>query len=377
MADSLPPRVVPDGTEPDETRSGASSHGDGPHGDGPHGEGPHGEGPHGDGLHGDARPAGRRGRGALRERARSGGGSGGDKRSPRALAISIGLHFAAGVLLLELLTFGHGLSSFFVDKSAKPVEERLTFVTPPEPEVAPAATPAPTPAVRATTAAPPVRPPTTGPALGAPAAQPPQPVATRPDTGSGAPPGDQGVGALDPNLRGVKPGYTDVRVWRGAGGGGAGVAAGRSGAERLDSVMAWAITSVADSLDSLSRAQGRVGRKPGDWTRTDASGDKWGWDQMGIRLGKVMIPNALLTLLPLNAQRGMTGNMTAFEREKRLAASREDILRMSERSQGEAEFQKLNKELRQRREKERRDRLRAPDASIAPAKPIGSGTPDR
>ncbi len=354
MADSIPPRA-PDGTEPQETRSGGSSSG-------------------------GVRPVGRLGRGAVRARARSGGGSGGEKRSPRVLAISVGMHVAGGVLLLELLTFGHGLSSFFLPKDAEPVEERLTYVTPREREIAPKppAPPAPPkPSVRAASETPAVRPPTTGPELGIPASQPAAPVAARADTGSGAPPGEQGVGSLDPNLRGVKPGYTDVRVWRGTGGGGAGAPAGRNGAERLDSVMAWAITSVADSVDSLARAQGRTGRKPGDWTRTDANGDKWGWDAMGIRLGKVMIPNALLTLLPLNAQRGMTGNMTAFDREKRLAASREDILRMSERSQGEAEFQKLNKELRQRREKERRDRLRAPDATVAPAKPAGSGTPDR
>jgi hypothetical protein len=88
-------------------------------------------------------------------------------------------------------------------------------------------------------------------------------------------------------------------------------------------------------------------------------------------LGKVVIPNALLALLPLNASTAanMSGNFTAMEREKRLGLAREDIMRMSERGQGEAEFRKLATELRDRRERERRDRLKAPSASIAPAAP--------
>ncbi len=325
----------------------------------------------------------RRTRGALNERARTGGVPEREPKSTRALVVSVGLHAVAGVVLLELLTFGHGLSSFLRDRNPEQREERLTFVTPPAPKppVAEVTPPKPTPRTASEVT---IRPPTTGPVLAPPSAEPVAvPVATRPDTGSGAPAdGPKGVGALDPDLKGVKPGYTDVRVWRGTGGGGAasaGIASGRNGAERLDSIIGFAINSAADSIADVMRAQGRVGgRKPGDWTTTDANGQKWGWDNMGIRLGKVMIPNALLGLLPLNAQRGMSGNMTAFDREKRIALARDDIMRNSERALGEVEFQKLNKELRTRRERERRDRLRAPDATVAPVKaiPDKSGTPE-
>ena len=149
------------------------------------------------------------------------------------------------------------------------------------------------------------------------------------------------------------------------------LASSRNGAERLDSIISFAITSVADSLEAVARAQGRYGRAPGDWTKTGKNGDKWGWDNAGIRLGKVVIPNALLTLLPLNAQVAMSGNSTAIDRERRLALSRTDIIRNADMALGDAEFRKLVTELRDRREKERRDRLRAPDASLITAKPIG------
>lgn len=321
-------------------------------------------------------PAARRARGSVSERARTGGQGKREPRSTRSLLISIGAHIVVGIALLQLLTFGHGLSGFLgLNKQSDDLEERLTYVAPAKPKVAETPKAAPKPKVTESPDATQLRAPTTAPVLGTPAAAPPEPAKpASADTGSGAP-GEKGVGALDPNLMGVKPGYTDVRVWRGSGGGGAaGAAPGRNGAEKLDSVIRWAITSVADSLDSLARAQGRYGKKPGDWTKTTADGQKWGWDGTGIRLGKVVIPNALLGLLPLNAQKGMSGNYTEINRDKRLALAREDIMRNSERALGEQEFRKLVTELRDRRERERRDRLRAPDASIVTTKP---GTPDK
>ena len=184
----------------------------------------------------------------------------------------------------------------------------------------------------------------------------------------------EGLGNGNPAVRGMRPGYFDGRVWRdpvivgsGAGGGGG------DRADNLDSIMGFMLTQAADSLDSLNRAQGRTGRPPGDWTKTDKNGQKWGWDQQGIRLGKVMIPNALLALLPLNAATAgrMSGNMSQMDADRRLAASRADIMRMSERGLGEADFRKIANELRDRRESERRNRLKAPSATVAA--PLKSG----
>lgn len=303
-------------------------------------------------------------RGPLAERARLGGAMK-QKRSPRAAAVSVLMHLVVVVIVVQLLTFGHGISGFLDFGKEKLTEERLTYVAT-EPKAVPKSVatkpPVPTDSRRLTSPA------------EVPSAAPNQPVGSpqpaRADTGSGAPKGGtgNGVGAIDPNLKGVKPSFGDPRVWQGPVGNG--VAPGRDGAERLDSVMGHAILAARDSLDSLARAQGRYGKAPGDWTKTDKNGNKWGWDNAGIRLGKVVIPNALLSLLPLNAQVGMSGNYTAMERERRLSSSRADIQRMSERGQGEAEFRRIANDLRDRRESERRDRLRAPSAAVAPTAPV-------
>jgi len=290
-----------------------------------------------------AAPNANRKRGAISARARSGGAVREKQRASRAVLIAVGIHLVVGVVLLQVLTFGHGIPSWLrFGAGEQPLEERLTYVT--------------RPSVTA--------PVTAGPEVVS------APLAPR-DTGSGAAVGQgdgSGIGTGDPNVRGVRPGYFDGRVWRdpvvvgNAGGGGGG-----DRADNLDSIMGFMLTQAADSLDSLNRAQGRTGRKPGDWTKTGKNGEKWGWDSQGIRLGKVMIPNALLALLPLNAGTAgrMSGNLTQMDADRRLAASRTDIMRMSERGMGEADFRKIVNELRDRREKERRVRLKAPSATVA------------
>jgi len=308
----------------------------------------------------------------IRERARV-GGIVGEKRSPKAVAASVLLHVVVAFVMLQILTFGHGLSSFLkFGKNDEQLEERLTYVATvpkapvPEP-VVPTPPRAPRPTVAPTV---PFAAPSDVPSDGPPSAAP-----ARADTGSGvaAPGTGNGVGAIDPDLRGVKPSLSDPRVWPGRAGDGPERRVGRNGTDRLDSVMGYAITSARDSLDSLGRAQGKYDRAPGDWTKTGKDGDKWGWDQQGIRLGKVTIPNALLALLPMNAATAsqMSGNWTAGQREARLALSSAEIQRMSQQRLGDADFKKLANELRDRRERERRDRLKAPSASIAPAAPTG------
>lgn len=316
-------------------------------------------------------------RSRISDRARAGGAARRERRSSKPLLIAVGVHVVVALVLVQLLTLGYGIPSWmpFGDDNTRR-EERLTYVdTPDEPTTTVAETPVPP---RPNTPAPvaPTQAPSTSPAGGPPA--PVVPAAPR-DTGRGAPPGN-GIGAIDPNVRGIRPGYEDERVWRGFGGGGGGGAGAGNGvrgdrADGLDSIMAGAISAARDSLDSLARAQGRYGRAPGDWTKTDKNGEKWGWDQKGIRLGKVMIPNALLSLLPLNAATAanMSGNMSRMDAERRLATSREDIQRMSERTMGESEFRRVVREMDKRRDSERRERLRAPSASLAaPVK-----TPDK
>lgn len=286
----------------------------------------------------------------------------GERRSPKVVALAVGLHVVVGAVLIQALTFGHGIPAWldFGNKDA-PTEERLTYVATEPPRTPPTRTPQ-RPVAQPTT--PVTTPPSTGPTVGPPA---PGPIVAAPrDTGSAA--AGNGIGAIDPNVKGVRPDYNDERVWRGpvGGGGGGGTGTGDR-ADKLDSIMAGVLTAARDSLDSIARAQGKYGRAPGDWTKTDKNGNKWGWDQQGIRLGKVMIPNALLGLLPLNAGTAgaLSANPTAMSREARLAQSRADIMRMSERGMGEAEFRRVVREMDARRDTQRRERLRAPSASVA------------
>lgn len=293
----------------------------------------------------------------------------GERRSPRAVAVAVGLHVVVGAVLVQLLTFGHGMREWLnFGEKERATEERLTYITPVPSEVPRTATtetsrrPVTAPARAAAPSAPGAVP------AGVPAGAPP--AAAPRDTGSGGARAN-GVGALDPEVRGVRPGYTDERVWRGPVGSGGGAGGSGTGtgdrADNIAEIMRGALTAAQDSVDSLARARGDYGRQPGDWTKTDKNGGKWGWDQQGIRLGKVMIPNALLGLLPLNAgtAASMSANPTAMSREARLSQSRADIMRMSERGMGEAEFKRVVKEMDARRDTERRERLRAPSASVA------------
>ncbi len=332
-------------------------------------QGPLGKNPPVEPAGGGLTPDSGRPRGSLSARARSGGAVREKQRTSRAVLVAVAFHVVVGVVLLQVLTFGHGIPSWLrFGSPEQTLEERLTYVAPreqPKPvaQVAPATVPTNT-----------ARQLVSAPVVSAPAVVSP-PSASR-DTGSGAAVGQgdgSGIGTGDPNVRGIRPGYFDGRVWRdpvvvGNAGGGGG-----DRADNLDSIMGFMLTQAGDSLDSLNRAQGRTGRQPGDWTKTGKNGEKWGWDSQGIRLGKVMIPNALLALLPLNAATAgrMSGNMSQMDAERRLASSRADIMRMSERGMGEADFRKIVNELRDRRETERRNRLKAPSATVAA--PLKSG----
>jgi hypothetical protein len=168
--------------------------------------------------------------------------------------------------------------------------------------------------------------------------------------------------------RGVIPGYGDPRLWGVPTVGGI----ARSGTDQIDSVIVATLRTARDSADSAALMRGRA---PGDWTKTDANGGKWGWDQQGIRLGKVTIPNALLGMLPLNAQRGLISNPIERDRNSRLALMRDEILRNSARSVGEDDFKKAVKALRQRKDRERQERLRLAAAAAGRPEPVPTTPP--
>lgn len=145
-------------------------------------------------------------------------------------------------------------------------------------------------------------------------------------------------------LRGVQPRYSDPRLWSGPG---TVVAAPKSAAERLDSVI---VGDIAAHNDSIRLANGNQ-RAPGDWTFSH-NGRKYGMDSKYIRLGPVSIPTAVLAMLPLN----VTGNPTTYERNRTLDSRHDEIFAQAQRAINEADFQKAVREIRQRKERERKEK---------------------
>jgi hypothetical protein len=118
-------------------------------------------------------------------------------------------------------------------------------------------------------------------------------------------------------------------------------------AEYVDSMVRLAIGIVNDSME-IAAGQ----RKPGDWTVKGKDGSVWGWDQKGIRLGKYTIPQALLALLPLN----VGANQDPIE-ARRAAWIRNDIMASAQRQISEDEFRAAVKRIRERKDRERREKL--------------------
>jgi hypothetical protein len=160
-----------------------------------------------------------------------------------------------------------------------------------------------------------------------------QPIATE-EGGSGPLVGTGGP------TRGIRPSYTDPRVWAAPGDI---VAAPKSAKEKMDSAIA---SIIAPYNDSIAASQG--GRQPGDWT-IEKGGGKWGIDPKFIRLGKVSIPTAILALLPINT----TGNPTMNDRNRLQNQMHADIFWNAQRGMNEADFKKAVRSIRERKERER------------------------
>jgi hypothetical protein len=147
------------------------------------------------------------------------------------------------------------------------------------------------------------------------------------------------VGTGGPS-RGVRPQYSDPRVWEPPG---KVVAAPKTVAQTIDSLIADAIAPYNDSVAAAAQR-----RDPTDWT-IEKGGYKWGVDKRAIRLGPFSIPTALLAMLPLNLQ----GNPTTMERDRSFAAMNRDITWHAQQAVNEADFMKAVRSIRERKERER------------------------
>ena len=154
---------------------------------------------------------------------------------------------------------------------------------------------------------------------------------------------DEGSGPLlgtGGPARGVRPQYSDPRVWEPPG---PVVSAPKDLKQTLDSLIADAIAPYNDSVAAAAQR-----RDPTDWT-IEKGGYKWGIDRRAIRLGPFSIPTALLAMLPLNIQ----GNPTTMERDRAFASMNRDITWHAQQAINEADFMKAVRSIRERKERER------------------------
>ncbi len=278
------------------------------------------------------------------------------RRGPGTVVLSFVLHIVAGLLLIQL-TFipADWVADFLRDNPPTPVE-RIGFLQLPRGEApreaprrggdnrplsnapAPASQPLPVLPVEIPTTLPPI---------------PTRPLRASAEVGNGPLVGGGG------DTRGVRPSYSDPRLWVPSA---PVLTAPLAATARLDSTMAPIYRELADSM---RRAAG--GRDPNDWT-VKLGGQKYGIDKNFIRLGPVSIPTPLLALLPLN----QSANPAAIERDRRLSSMRAEILQQSARAARDEDFRSAVKALRERKEKERAD---AKKADLPPAKIVPEATP--
>jgi hypothetical protein len=165
-------------------------------------------------------------------------------------------------------------------------------------------------------------------------AEPRDPVGVGPLVGSGGP------------AQGIRPSFTDQRLWITPSPVVVGPIVPLTRADTLRNLLRTRALAVMDSLISLPSDAGRQG----DWT-VDRNGKKYGIDPGYIRLGNFSIPTAVLAMLPFNVQ----ANPIAMERARRLNSLREEIQTQAARSIRDDEFRKAVNALRERKERERRE----------------------
>lgn len=285
------------------------------------------------------------------------------RRPSAASLVSVIAHVILGVLVWNAVqmpaVFDRLLQN---ERPAKPVEERIQFVT-----VTPPSGVASQPTRSTTRQAVPAARPSSAPnvvPLVAPTEIPrelPAPAASADTTTPGAVVGPLRGGSG--TTRGVQPNYDDPRLW---------VSdleffySPKSYEERLDSALYATLRRHMDSVTANAYSPNKFER--GDWTY-EKDGKKYGIDNQYIRLGKFSIPNVLLGLLPLNAQ----GNPIAADRDRAMASLRQEILYQSQRSMNEEEFRRAVKSLRERKERERqqqeKERAPKPISAVEPRSP--------
>jgi hypothetical protein len=268
-----------------------------------------------------------------------------NRRPSGSLLLSVAVHAVLAVVLLNM-AFHYDILSLANPRPPEPTVERLTYV-----RVAPiagggavggASTGAPARAERPNAGL--VAPPSVPTAVTA-----PQPAAGTPGgvvggTGSG--------GGIGPTT-GIVPGVADPRLsvdprqW---------YPVPKTQAQRTDSAVQAIIFAYNDSV---AKASG--GRQPGDWT-FEKGGGKWGVDGSKIYLGKFAIPSAVLAALPLRIQ----GNPGERLNDRLVGTHAGEVSEHAASQYHDIEFKETVKRIRERKDRERRERLAAEGRATDP-----------
>lgn len=256
-------------------------------------------------------------------------------KSKSSIAISVAIHVVV-IAALATITFHYPLASIFTKSDRlQAVPVRYVALTPRASASGSKNSPA-----RATPPAPMPR--VTSIPVGVPAA--PAPVS--PATSAIGAGGITGAAGRDPVIgAGIRPGIPDGRlatnplsVPR----------APQTEGQKAEHALA---AIYQEYLDSARVAAANPQRKPGDWSWGGKDGDKWGWDENGIHVGGVTIPNIVLAALPLN----MGPSSSPIETRSR-DFMRSDI-QMHAGLMSEDEFKAAVKRVRERVDRERRERM--------------------
>lgn len=263
------------------------------------------------------------------------------KKSTSSIAVSVAIHLVAAAALMTV-TFHYPIGELFEKpEPIKAIPVRYIALTP-RAAAGPAAS-APT-ASRAR-ALPPV-------AVPQPSSLPvgiPAPVA--PSAPSASAIGASGAGApsgSDPGIGfGIRPGIPDGRLATNP------MSVPRA-PETEGQKAERALSAIyGQYLDSARAAMNNPNRKPGDWSWGGKDGDKWGWDESGIHVGGITIPNVVLAALPVP----LSGrNMNALIDARNDAYMRSDISYHSG-MMTEDEFRAAVRRVRDRVDRERRERM--------------------
>ena len=261
------------------------------------------------------------------------------RRPSGSLVLSLLVHGAVAALLANA-AFHYDFSTLGGPRPAVPVVEKITYVA-----VAPAGG-----ALGGTASGAPAKASTPQRGLVAPVRVPtsvvpaPEPVGGTP----GGVEGGRGVGGGAGPATGVVPADPDPRLSADAH---QFVPIPKTHGQRVDSAVHAMIFAYNDSV---AKAAALAGRKPGDWT-FERDGKKWGIDGNKIYLGKFSIPSAVLAALPLHIQ----GNPGETIADRLVTTRRGDLMEHAESQYQNLEFKDAVKRIRERKDRERREKLMA------------------